>query len=145
MMRGATIEILLVEDNPGDIYLTKEALKAGSIPKHLSVVMDGQEALDFLTRSSEFSRAPRPDLILLDLNLPRRDGREVLGFIKAHPDLRQIPVIILSTSHSECDVTSAYDHHANCYLTKPGELDAFMDLVHDIEKYWLTWVTLPAA
>jgi chemotaxis family two-component system response regulator Rcp1 len=143
-MRTEGIEILLVEDNPGDIYLTSEALKLGDIPKHVSVAMDGAEALAFLARRGRHAHAPRPDLILLDLNLPKIDGMEVLEWIKAEEDLKQIPVLILSTSNSERDVLSAYDNRANCYLTKPVDLDAYLDLVQEIESYWLSCVSLPA-
>ena len=144
-LRAEGIEILLVEDNPGDVYLTLEVLRLGAIVKHVSVSQDGQEALNFLGRAGEFQQAPRPDLILLDLNLPKVDGREVLERIKSDPDLRQIPVIILSTSNAERDVTSAYNHHANCYVTKPTDLDDFFDVVREIEEYWLKCVRLPVA
>ena len=144
-MRAQGIEILLVEDNPGDVYLTLEVLRLGAIRKRVSVVVDGQEAMNFLSRSGEFQYAPLPDLIILDLNLPKLDGREVLEKIKADPNLKHIPVIILSTSNSERDVVSSYNHHANCYLTKPTDIDGFFDLVRQIEEYWLKCVRLPAA
>ena len=144
-MRAGPIEILFVEDNPGDVYLTLEVLRLGAIEKHVSIASDGQEALDFLNRNGDFQHAPRPDLILLDLNLPKLDGRQVLERIKADPHLQQIPVIILSTSNAEQDVISAYNNHANCYLTKPTDLDDFYDLVREIEAYWLRCVRLPAA
>lgn len=142
-MRDQGIEILLVEDNPGDIYLTSEALKQGAIAKHVSIAVDGEEALRFLSRAGEFIHAPRPNLILLDLNLPKLDGREVLEAIKANPEWQRIPVIVLSTSNSELDVIAAYDNSANCYLTKPADLDAFLDVVAAIEEYWLKCVALP--
>ena len=144
-VRAEGIEILLVEDNPGDVYLTLEVLRLGAIRKHVSVATDGEEALNFLNRAYEFQNAPRPDLIILDLNLPKLDGREVLERIKADPNLQQIPVIILSTSNAERDVIAAYNHHANCYLTKPTDLDDFFELVREIESYWLKCVRLPAA
>ncbi len=144
-VRAEGIEILLVEDNPGDVYLTLEVLRLGAIRKHVSVAEDGEEALNFLNRARKFQNAPRPDLIILDLNLPKLDGREVLDRIKADPNLRQIPVIILSTSKVERDVTSAYNHHANCYVSKPTDLDDFFDVVRGIEEYWLKCVRLPAA
>jgi chemotaxis family two-component system response regulator Rcp1 len=138
-MRTEAIEILLIEDNPADVYLIREAFKLGAIPKRLSVATDGEEALEVL-----FTNARRPDLILLDLNLPKVDGRQVLEAIKSHGDLKQIPVLVLSTSDSERDVISAYEHHANCYLTKPGDLDQFLDIVQAVEEYWLNYVALPA-
>lgn len=138
--RTDEIEILLVEDNPGDVCLIREALKLGSIRKRLQVVEDGEAALHYLRGEV----APRPGLILLDLNLPKIDGREVLGEIKKDPELRHIPVIILTTSDSENDVVSAYEHHANCYLTKPQDLFEYLDLIENIEAYWLSAVCLPA-
>lgn len=138
-----TINILLVEDSAADIYLIRASLSIGEIPKYLSVVTDGEEALEFLTRQGEYQNAPRPDLILLDLNLPKVDGREVLERIKADRDLRQIPVLVLSTSASDRDVQSAYENHANCYLTKPSELNEYLDVVRAIESYWLECVARP--
>jgi len=128
---------LLVEDNPGDVRLTIEALKESQFPNTLHVANDGVEALEYL-RS-----APAPDLILLDLNLPRRSGREVLTDIKSDPKLRRIPVMILSTSRSELDVQFSYDHHANCYIQKPMELDRFFDIVRSIEQFWCSVASLP--
>ena len=122
---GRPIEILLVEDNPGDVRLTKEALKDAKVINNLHVAGDGIEALDFLKRQGKYPGAIRPDLILLDLNLPRKDGREVLGEIKADPGLRQIPVVILTTSKAEEDILKTYDLHANCYITKPVDLEKF--------------------
>jgi len=137
------IEILLVEDNPGDVRLTMEALKEGKVINNLTVVADGQEAMDFLQRAGTFEDAPRPDLILLDLNLPRKDGREVLEEIKSHKDLKRIPVVVLTTSQAEQDIVKSYDLGVNCYITKPVDLDQFINVVKSIEQFWLTVVTLP--
>jgi len=137
------IEILLVEDNPGDVRLTLEALKEGKLSNHLSVAEDGVAALTFLRREGAFAAAPRPDLILLDLNLPKRDGREVLSLIKADPDLRRIPVVVLTTSKAEQDIVKSYDLHANCYIAKPVVLEEFLEVIRSIESFWLTIVTLP--
>lgn len=138
------IEVLLVEDNPGDVRLTQEALKNGKVINHLSVVSDGVEATDFLFRRGKFDQAPRPDLILLDLNLPRKNGREVLKEIKDDPDLRRIPVMVLTTSSAEQDLQKAYNLHANCYVTKPVDLDQFLAVVRSIENFWFKIVTLPS-
>ena len=138
------IEVLLVEDNPGDVRLTQEALKEGRVINHLNVVRDGVEATDFLWRRGKYTSAPRPDLILLDLNLPRKTGNEVLQEIKTDPSLRRIPVMILTTSKAEQDLHQAYNLHANCYIAKPVDLDQFLDVVRSIEHFWLTIVTLPA-
>ncbi|HDS45341.1 MAG TPA: response regulator [Methanomicrobia archaeon] len=140
---GKPIEILLVEDNPGDIRLTREGLKEGRILNNLSVVEDGVEAMAFLRREAEYADAPRPDLILLDLNLPKKDGREVLIEIKSDPQLRRIPVVILTTSRAEEDIKSTYNQHANCYITKPVDFDQFVNVVKTIEDFWLTIVRLP--
>jgi CheY-like chemotaxis protein len=137
------IEVLLVEDNPGDVRLTREALKEGKVHNHLSVAADGVEALAFLRRQGRYADAPRPDLILLDLNLPKKDGREVLEEIKSDPALRTIPVVILTTSEAERDIARAYDLHANCYITKPVDLDQFITVVKSIEDFWFTIVKLP--
>lgn len=137
------MEVLLVEDNPGDVRLTREALKDGLIPKRLSVVHDGEQAVAFLKREGKYEAAPRPDIILLDFNLPKKDGGEVLEVIKADGDLRSIPVVVLTTSQAARDIQRAYDLHANCYITKPLELDRFMDVVKSIEDFWLTVVKLP--
>jgi two-component system, chemotaxis family, response regulator Rcp1 len=137
------IELLLVEDNPGDVRLTQEALKEGGLPVHLSVANDGVEALDFLFHRGVHGKAPIPDLILLDLNLPRKNGREVLSEIKADPDLKRIPVLVMTTSHAEQDIQKAYSLNANCYITKPMDLDEFLRIVHSIEEFWLKTVTLP--
>jgi len=141
---GSPIEILLVEDNPGDVRLTQEALKEGKVRNHLSVVDDGAKAVDFLFRRGPYAGAPRPDLILLDLNLPKMDGREVLRQIKAEPALRSIPIVVLTTSQADEDVVKAYDLHVNCYITKPIDLAQFLNVVKAIEDFWLTIVKLPA-
>ncbi|MGC9444480.1 MAG: response regulator [Candidatus Methanospirareceae archaeon] len=140
---GKPIEILLVEDNPGDIRLTREGLKEGRIFNNLSVAEDGVEAMAFLRREGEYADAPRPDLILLDLNLPKKDGREVLKEIKSDPKLRRIPVVILTTSRAEEDIMGTYNQHANCYITKPVDFDQFVNVVKTIEDFWLTIVRLP--
>lgn len=137
------IQILLVEDSPGDVRLTIEALKEGKVRNDLSVVPDGVEALAFLRREERYSDAPRPDLILLDLNLPRKDGRAVLAEIKADESLRRIPVVILTTSRAEQDILRSYDLNANCYVVKPVDLDQFIGVVKSIEDFWFTVVTLP--
>lgn len=137
------IEILLVEDNPGDVRLTQEALKDSKLCNHLSVVQDGVQALAFLRRQGEYAEAPRPDIILLDLNLPRKDGREVLAEIKDDESLRRIPVVILTTSNDEKDVLISYNLHANCYITKPVDLSRFIDIVKTIEGFWFQIVKLP--
>ncbi len=137
------IEILLVEDNPGDVRLTVEALKEGKVRNRMSVARDGVEALDFLFRRGAFAEAPRPDIILLDLNLPRKDGREVLAEIKADPNLRRIPVVVLTTSSADEDILKSYDLHVNCYITKPVDMDRFIDVVKAIDSFWFTIVQLP--
>jgi chemotaxis family two-component system response regulator Rcp1 len=137
------VEILLVEDNPGDVRLTMEVLKEGKMLNHVSVARDGVEALAFLRREGANAMAPRPHLILLDLNLPRKSGREVLEEIKRDTDLRRIPVVVLTTSKAEQDILKAYDLHANCYITKPVDLDQFITVVRSIEDFWLTIVRLP--
>ena len=139
---GRPVEILLVEDNPGDVRLTIEALRESKVRNHLSVARDGVEALAFLRREGGHAEAVRPDLILLDLNLPRKDGREVLAELKADPDLKTIPVVILTTSRAEQDVLRSYELQANCYISKPVDLDQFT-VVKSIEDFWLTIVTLP--
>ncbi|WP_284617150.1 response regulator [Aquabacterium humicola] len=137
------IEILMVEDNPGDVRLTREAFKDGRVWNRLHVVEDGLLAMDFLYRRPPFEEAPRPDIILLDLNLPRMDGREVLAAIKSDPALRIIPVVVLTTSQAEEDVLRAYHLNANCYVTKPVDLEQFIRIVQAIEDFWLTVVRLP--
>ena len=141
--RGEALEILLVEDNPGDARLTEEALKEGKVLTNLSVARDGVEAMAMLRREGPHADLPRPDLVLLDLNLPRKDGREVLAEIRADPDLRRLPVVVLTTSAAEQDIVRAYDLHANCYITKPVDLDQFVAIVQSIEDFWLTIVRLP--
>ncbi len=136
-------DILLVEDNPGDARLAQEALKEGRMSSRLKVVVDGVEAMSFLRREGGFASAPRPQLVLLDLNLPRKDGREVLAEMKSDPDLCRIPVVVLTTSQAETDVLRCYDLHANCYITKPVDLDRFIAVVRAIEEYWCSVVTLP--
>jgi chemotaxis family two-component system response regulator Rcp1 len=142
---GEPVEILLVEDNPGDYRLTMEALKEGKVYNNLYWAKDGVEALEFLKRQGKHASAPRPDIILLDLNLPKKDGREVLSEIKNDDELRAIPVVILTTSKAEEDVLKSYDLHANCYVTKPVDLDKFIVVVQSIDRFWLTVVTLPPA
>lgn len=137
------IEVLLVEDNPGDVRLTREALRDGKVHNNLSVAPDGVEALAFLRREGKYAEAPRPDVILLDLNLPRKDGREVLEEIKGDPALRNIPVVILTSSEAERDIAQAYALHANCYVTKPVDLDQFIHVVRSIEDFWFSIVKLP--
>lgn len=138
-----SVEILLVDDNPGDVRLASEALQEAKIANHLTVAMDGSTALKILRRQSPFENAPRPDLILLDLNLPRKDGREVLAEIKQDEQLRRIPVVVLTTSQAEEDILRAYDLHANCYISKPVDFQQFMNVVQSIETFWLTVVRLP--
>jgi CheY-like chemotaxis protein len=140
---GRLVEILLVEDNEGDVRLTREALKEGRIRNRLHVVNDGEQALQFLQRKGSHVDAPRPDLILLDLNLPRLDGREVLAAIKHDRNLKLIPVVVLTSSRTEQDLLRAYDLHANCFITKPVEFEQFIDVVRSIEDFWLTIVVLP--
>lgn len=140
---GQLVEILLVEDNEGDVRLTREALKEGRIRNRLHVVGNGEHAIQFLRREGEFAEAPRPDLVLLDLNLPRLDGRQVLADIKTDPDLKQIPVVVLTSSRAEKDLLGAYDQHANCFITKPVGFEEFMDVIRSIENFWLTIVVLP--
>ena len=137
------VEILLVEDNPGDVRLTKEALKEGKVYNNLHWAKDGVEALEFLKQQGKHADAPRPDIILLDLNLPRKDGREVLAVIKRDNDLKNIPVVVLTTSEAEEDVLKSYELHANCYVTKPVDLEKFIHVVQSIDRFWLTVVTLP--
>ena len=137
------IEILLVEDNPGDVRLTQEALGEAKVRNNLAVARDGVEALSYLRREPPFEDATRPDMVLLDLNLPRKDGREVLAEIKADPELRRLPVVVLTTSSAEKDVLESYNLYANCYITKPVDLDQFVGIVSSIEDFWLTIVKLP--
>ncbi|MBI4509051.1 MAG: response regulator [Deltaproteobacteria bacterium] len=141
--RSSPIEILLVEDNPGDVDLTLEALREGKIRNNLRVVTDGVEAIAYLRRQGVHVGAARPDLILLDLNLPKKDGREVLAEVKGDPDLQRIPVIVLTSSDSDQDVMQSYSAHANCYIKKPVDLHRFLEVVQAIENFWLMIVKLP--
>jgi len=136
------VEILLVEDNAGDHRLTQEALREGKVYNNLHWAKDGVEALDFLHRRGKHAKAPRPDLILLDLNLPRKDGREVLATLKADPSLKHIPVVVLTTSSAEVDILNSYQLHANCYITKPVDLDQFGAVVKSVEDFWFTTAKL---
>ncbi|MDO9438738.1 response regulator [Hydrogenophaga sp.] len=139
-----SLDILLVEDNPGDMRLTQEALKECQIRCSLHWVQDGVAAMDFLHRREAYTEAVRPDLVLLDLNLPRMDGREVLAKIKSDPKLRRIPVVILTTSKAEEDIMRSYDLHANCYMTKyPVDLDSFIEVIRSIDRFWFSLVSLP--
>jgi CheY-like chemotaxis protein len=141
--RNGPAVILLVEDNPDDVALTMEALKEGNIGNDLHVAKDGVEALAFLRKQGVHAAAPRPDLILLDLNLPRKDGREVLEEIKSDASLCQIPVVVLTTSRAESDVINSYRLHANCFVTKPVDFDEFLEIVRSIEHFWFSVVNLP--
>ncbi|HET6251507.1 MAG TPA: response regulator [Tepidisphaeraceae bacterium] len=143
--RGEPIEILLVEDSPDDAALTVDALRSGRVHNRISVVDDGVEAMAFLRRQGIHTQAARPDLILLDLNLPRKSGREVLAEIKQDPDLRRIPVVIMTSSDDEKDILAAYNLYVNCYITKPVDLDQFISVVKTIEHFWFSVVKLPAA
>ena len=140
---GRPVEFLLVEDNPGDVRLTQEALKDSKVRNNLSVLGDGMSALAFLRREAPHEHAPRPDIILLDLNLPKMDGRELLSHIKADPKLKRIPVVVITSSEAEQDSLRTYDLHVNCYVTKPVDLDQFIKVVQSIETFWLTIVQLP--
>jgi len=140
---GRPIEILLVEDNPGDVRLTKEALREAKVCNRIHTVYDGMEALAFLNRDSGYIDVPSPDLILLDLNLPKKDGREVLASIKANQKIRRIPVVVLTTSKSEEDIVKSYELQASCYVTKPVDLDQFLEVVKSIGDFWLAVVKLP--
>jgi chemotaxis family two-component system response regulator Rcp1 len=142
--RGSVVKILLVEDNPGDVRLTKEALKESKMLNELYVTEDGVEALEFLKREGRYADAPHPDLILLDLNLPKKDGRELLEDIKSDEKLRRIPVVVLTTSKAQEDIYRMYEQHANCYITKPIDLDQFIEVVKSIDNFWLTIVKLPS-
>jgi chemotaxis family two-component system response regulator Rcp1 len=142
-LQHVPIEILLVEDSPTDVQLTLEALSEGKVANHLHVVKDGVEAMEFLRREAPYQESPRPDLILLDLNLPRKDGRETLAEIKQSPELLRIPVVILTTSAAEQDVLDSYQLHANCYIQKPVDMAQFMTVVQTIEDFWFAVVKLP--
>ncbi len=137
------VDILLVEDNPGDVRLAQEALKESKVRNRLYVVEDGVEAMAFLHRQGKYADAPRPDLVLLDLNLPRKSGREVLAEIKTDDSLKRIPVVVLTVSRAEEDVIKCYDYHANCYITKPLDFNQFMEVTKSIDEFWLTIVRLP--
>ncbi len=137
------VEILLIEDNPGDARLTQEALNEGKVKNNLHIAYDGVEATDFLFRRNQYQDAPRPDLIILDLNLPKKNGQEVLAEIKADDNLKSIPVIVLTISKAEEDIIRSYNLHANCFLIKPIDLNQFFDVVRSIEDFWLSLVKLP--
>lgn len=137
------VNILLIEDNPGDVRLTQEAFKEGKLTYNMDVVMDGVEAVNFLRNKPPYIDVATPDIILLDLNLPKKDGREVLADIKQDPDLRRIPVIVLTTSNAEQDILMSYDLHVNCYINKPVDFDHFFDIIQKIEDFWLTTAILP--
>ncbi len=141
---GRLADFLLVEDNPGDVRLTQEALKSHKVQNNLHVVTDGEEAMLFLRRQGKYKDAPRPDVILLDLNLPKKDGREVLAEIKSDPLLKTIPVVVITSSEAEQDVIRSYDLNANCYVTKPVNFDQFVKVVQSISEFWLTIVKLPS-
>jgi len=140
---AAVVDILLVEDNPGDVRLTKEALKDAKVLNEIYVAKDGVEAMEFLHKQGSCAEAPTPDMILLDLNLPRKDGREVLAEIKKDPQLKHIPVIILTTSKAEEDIIRSYNLHANAYITKPVDLNRFVEIIRTLEEFWFTIVKLP--
>ncbi len=142
-VNGTPVEILLVEDNPGDARLAREGLGECKIHNNLHVVEDGVKAMAFLRRQGQYAKSPRPDLILLDLNLPRKDGREVLREVKEDESLRMIPIVVLTTSKAEEDIVKSYSLHANCYVTKPLALQQFLEVVHSIEDFWFTIVKLP--
>jgi two-component system, chemotaxis family, response regulator Rcp1 len=142
-LRTRPIEILLVEDNQGDVRLTREAFKEGKVLNNLSDVGDGVKAMEFLRHEGKYSKSPHPDIILLDLNLPRKDGRELLAEIKMDINLRRIPVVILTTSKSEEDIIKTYNLHANCFITKPVDLDQFIKVIKSVEEFWFTIVRLP--
>jgi chemotaxis family two-component system response regulator Rcp1 len=140
---GKAVDILLVEDNPGDVRLTKEALRDAKVLNKIFVAKDGVEAMEFLRKEGSFKDMHMPDLILLDLNLPRKDGREVLAEIKEDPKLKHIPVVILTSSKADEDILKAYNLHANCYVTKPVDLNGFVEIMHSMEEFWFTIVKLP--
>ncbi|MDM3857186.1 MAG: response regulator [Aphanizomenon gracile PMC649.10] len=137
--------IFLVEDNKADIRLIQEALKTSSLPHQVITVRDGVEAMNYLHQAGEYANAPHPDLILLDLNLPRKGGREVLAEIKSDPQLKRIPIVILTTSKNQDDIFHSYDLHANCYITKPRNLNQLFQIIQSIERFWFSTVTLPLA
>lgn len=143
MKYGKPIDILLAEDNPGDVDLTKEAFEEAKVANNLYVVEDGEDAIAFLNKEKQHKDKPTPDVILLDLNLPKKSGHEVLGYIKDHQDLKRIPVIILTSSQADTDVLKSYDLHANSFVTKPVDLEKFLDVVRTVEDFWLRKVKLP--
>jgi CheY-like chemotaxis protein len=143
MREQKPIEVLLVEDDPGDVLMTREALEENKVANHLAVVSDGATAMSYLRKQGEYAEAPTPDLVLLDLNLPRMDGREVLSAMKSDDDLRRIPVVVLTTSEAEEDVLRSYSLHANAYVTKPVDFERFIDVVRQIDEFFLTVVRLP--
>jgi CheY-like chemotaxis protein len=140
---ASAVDILLVEDNPGDVRLTKEALRDAKVLNEIYVAKDGVEAMEFLNKKGKFTEAPTPDMILLDLNLPRKDGREVLAEVKKDPKLKHIPVIVLTTSKADEDIIKTYNLHANAYITKPVDLNRFVEIIHALEDFWFTIVKLP--
>jgi CheY-like chemotaxis protein len=140
---GVPIEVLLVEDDPGDVLMTREAFEEHKVRNNLTVVSDGEDALAFVRREGQYRNAPRPDLILLDLNLPRRDGREVLAELKADPELREIPVVVLTTSAADADILASYRLHANAYVTKPVDFERFISVVKQIDEFFVSLVKLP--
>ena len=142
-MKPTAIEILMIEDNEGDVFMTTEAFKVAKVANNLSVARDGMEAMEFLHQAGKYAAAPRPDLILLDLNLPGRDGRQILSDIRADPNLTTIPVVVLTSSKAEQDVVRAYELHANCYIVKPVDFEKLLEVVNAIETFWLTVVKLP--
>jgi chemotaxis family two-component system response regulator Rcp1 len=144
LKRRKPFNILLIEDNPGDVRLTQEAFKEGNMAVDLSVVMDGVEAIKYLRKQAPFENIDTPDLILLDLNLPKKDGREVLKDIKVDPELRLIPVVVLTTSNAESDILNSYKLYANCYINKPVDFDSFFNVIKKIEEFWLSTVMLPS-
>jgi len=144
MKKSKYLSILLIEDNPGDIRLAQEAFKEGKIEAGLDIARDGIEALQFLRKKAPFEKVKTPDLILLDLNLPKKDGREVLTEIKADPDLKRIPVVILTTSNAEQDILNTYNLHVNCYINKPVDFDSFFEIIRKIEDFWLKTAILPS-
>jgi two-component system response regulator len=143
MTKAELIEVLLVEDDEGDVVMTREALDEGKVLNRLHVVGDGVEAIEFLRREGQYTDAPRPDLILLDLNLPRRDGRQVLAEVKEDPELRRIPIVVLTTSEAEEDILRSYDLHANAYVTKPVDFDRFVAVIQQIDEFFISVVRLP--
>ncbi len=144
MKKSRSVNILLIEDNPGDVRLAQEAFKEGNVDVKLDITMDGMEALLFLRKKAPYENVKTPDLILLDLNLPKKDGREVLTEIKEDPNLRRIPVVILTTSNAEQDILNSYNLHVNCYVNKPVDFDRFFDIIQKIEEFWLKTAILPS-